>query len=142
MADTIEALAAKAEITELLHRYALNVRRRQHDLCAELFTEDCSFEVRDAHPMHPETLTTRSFAEGREAVVVNMGASRETARVFPAIHNLLIALDGDTASASSLMVALVFPGGGEILGEYEDHFRREHGMWLFTSRCYTIYRES
>ncbi len=142
MADTIEALASKTEITELLHRYALNIRRREHGLCAELFTEDSSFEVRDAHPMRPETLTTRSFAEGREAVVASMGASRETTRVFPAIHNLLIELDGDTASATSLMVALVFPGGGEMLGEYEDHFRREHGRWLFKSRCYTIYRET
>ncbi len=140
--EGLESLVSKNEITELVHRYAFNIRQRKHGLCAEMFTEDSSFEVREAHPLRPETLVTRSRAEGRDAVIASIGVSGGTSRVFPAIHNLLIDLDGDSARITALMLATVYPGGGEMVGEYDDTLRREQGKWLFKSRCYTIYRET
>jgi len=141
MAETLQALVDKAEIADVVHTYALNIRNRSPELNAGLFTENGSFEVRDADPMAPSSLTTRSRADGLEEVMKSVSSSSASGRVFPAIHNLLVTLNGETASATSLMIATFFPGGRELLGEYEDHLFREDGVWKFTSRCYTIYRE-
>lgn len=141
MGNSLKILAAKAEITDLIHTYALNIRNRAPQANASLFTADASFETREAHPLKPETLRQRSRAEGHAAVMGSIGSSTATHRVFPQIHNLIVKVDGEAASATSLMVGTVFPGGSQLIGEYEDHFRREDGQWLFSSRCYTIYRE-
>jgi len=141
MAETLQTLVDKAEIADVVHTYALNIRNRSPELNAGLFTENGSFEVRDADPMVPSSLTTRSRGDGLEEVIKSASSSSASGRVFPAIHNLLVTLNGETASATSLMIATFFPGGRELLGEYEDHLVREDGVWKFTSRCYTIYRE-
>ncbi len=137
--EMLGLLSAKAAIADLVHTYALNIRNQNHTACANLFTADVTFTVRGADPMQPESLATRSHANGRDQVMAHIAGSTSKARVFPAIHNLLITLDGNCASATSLMIATVFPGGSEILGEYEDQFRRDNGKWLFSSRCYTIF---
>ncbi len=141
MAETLKSLSDKAEIADLVHTYALNIRNRTPELNARLFTDNGSFEVRDADPMVPSSLATRSHAEGLHEVMKSVASSSASGRVFPAIHNLLITLNGETACATSLMIATFFPGGRELLGEYEDQFVREDGVWKFRSRCYTIYRE-
>lgn len=141
MPDALSTLADKMAIAELIHTYALNIRNREPKANGSLFTADASFETREAHPLKPETLHQRSKAEGHAAVVASIGSSTATHRVFPQIHNLIVEVDADSATASSLMVGTVFPGGSQLIGEYEDHCRREEGRWLFASRCYTIYRE-
>lgn len=146
MADTPQSLADKSEIADLIHTYALNIRKGQPELNAALFTADASFEIRQADPLSPETLTTIKRSEGLPAVMAVISGSTTGHRVFPAIHNLIVTLFGgasaDRASATSLMIATVFPGGSETLGDYDDSFRREDGGWRFSARIYTIYRES
>ncbi len=141
MADRLQSLADKAEIADLVHTYALNIRNRQPEANAKLFTLDASFEVREADPMRGDCLKMMRRSEGVDDIIASVSASTTTHRVFPAIHNLIVTLDGDSASATSLMISTVFPGRGETLGEYEDDFRRESGTWRFSARCYTIYRD-
>ncbi|MEJ6008893.1 nuclear transport factor 2 family protein [Novosphingobium aquae] len=140
MSDTVKTLAAKAEIADLVHTYALNIRRGRPEACGALFTHDATFEVRDADPLHPEAAVQRYRKVGREEVAASIGSSGAASRVFPAIHNLIVIVDGERTSATSLMIATVFPTGSELIGDYEDTFRREDGEWRFSSRIYTIYR--
>ena len=141
MADTLETLAAKAAIADLVHSYALNIRKGEPARNEALFTPDASFEVREADPLRGETLAVLKRSEGTAAVMSAISGSTTTHRVFPAIHNLIVTLDGECATATSLMIATVFPGRGETLGEYDDCFRRDGGVWRFSARIYTIYRE-
>ena len=142
MDQTRVTLADKAAIADLVHTYALNIRNRQPERNEALFTADAVFEVREADPMQPDTMMVRSRSQGLAAVMQSVCASTARNRVFPAIHNLIVTLNGDQAEASSLMIATVFPGGHEMLGEYDDRFRREQQGWRFAARTYTIYREA
>ena len=141
MNDILQTLADKAEITDLIHTYALNIRGRQPTANTTLFTIDASFEVREADPMRSDSLKVMRRSEGVANIIASVSSSATTHRVFPAIHNLIVTLDGDRATATSLMISTVFPGRSETLGEYEDHFQRMDGSWRFSARCYTIYRE-
>lgn len=141
MPDTLQTLSDKAEIADLVHTYALNIRSCQPELNAALFTGDACFEVREADPMQADSVKVIRRADGVAAVMASITSATTTHRVFPAIHNLIVTLNGDSASATSLMISTVFPGRGETLGEYEDCFRRLNGSWQFSARCYTIYRE-
>jgi hypothetical protein len=38
------------------------------------------------------------------------------------------------------MSAAMLNSGQTILGEYQDAFRREDGVWRFSARTYTIFR--
>lgn len=141
MADRLQTLADKAEIADLLHTYALNIRNQTPAQNEALFAEDSTFEVRDANPLDPASMKVRYRHEGRAAVLNSISGSKGNTRLFPAIHNLIVTLDGDTASSTSLMINTMFPGAKKMIGEYFDRFRREDGRWLFASRRYTIYRE-
>lgn len=135
----------RAAIADLVHRYAQAVRQRRPDLCAVLFAEDGAFEVREIDPARREDFTRRSRAEGRASVEGYVAASTAQAHMVPMIHNLIVDLPGlgeeaDRATASSLMVGRVWPGGQEVLGEYADSFVREGAGWVFAERIYTIWR--
>ncbi|MFM5932010.1 MAG: nuclear transport factor 2 family protein [Novosphingobium sp.] len=142
MSDTVKTLAAKADIADLVHTYALNIRRGQPDACAALFTQDATFEVRDCDPFHPKDAVQRYRKVGRSEIAGSIGAAGASVRMFPAIHNLIVTIDGDEAKATSLMIATAFPSLNETIGDYDDSFRCEAGVWRFTSRIYTIYRAS
>ncbi len=142
MSDTVRILAAKSDIADLVHTYALNIRRGHPYLCEALFTSDATFEVRECDPIDQTANRQRYIKIGRDDVVASIGSSGSAVRVFPQIHNLIIAVDGDLASATSLMIGKRLPGGGETLGDYQDRFRCEDGKWLFTARIYTIYASS
>ena len=132
--------AAREAIADLVHGYALVVRRGEAARCPELFTADGSFETREGDPRDRANTRRLSLAEGREAVGRYLAASTSRVRMLPMIHNLIIEIDSDRATASSLMVGRPWPEGPEVIGEYADNFRREHGQWLFSSRVYTIFR--
>ncbi len=149
MADTAPAdlherlhlLEARAAIADLVHGYALNIRTRQPEACGPLFTDDGSFEIRDADPAGEGGFTTRAHSIGREAVMAYVtGSTRSGFHVFPMIRNLLITVDGPAATASSLMSSRTWPAGAEVFGEYQDSFRQEAGVWRFSARIFTIYR--
>ena len=131
---------ARSAIADLVHGYAQAIRRGEAVRCPAMFTADGSFEVREGDPRDPAAMRRVSLAQGREAVGSHLAASTSRVRMLPMIHNLIVELDGDRATASSLMVGRVWPDGGEIIGEYADSFHHEAGEWRFASRVYSIYR--
>lgn len=131
----------RTPITDLIHRYALHIRSGEPQKCALLFTANGAFEVRQIDPFDPASLETRSRVTGRDAIAGHVGASSgRTLRMVPMIHNVLVEISGDEATASSLMVGRQWPSTRETLGEYADSFRRVDGAWYFSERIYTIWR--
>jgi hypothetical protein len=139
-AARIELLEARAAIADLVHGYALNIRSGNAAACEELFTEDAVFEVRERSGASG-TIRTRSTLTGRAAITAYLtaGAASQT-RLCPLIQNLLIRVDGQQATSSSAMIAIVLTTGNRILGEYEDSFRYQQ-EWRFCSRIFTILGE-
>ena len=136
-----ELLKARAAITDLVHTYALNIRNGKGTACAELFTADAEFEVREALVASGAPCRTRSRLTGRDAITqyVSRTSAPET-RVCPLIHNLLIQVNGREATSSCIMISLVWASGKQLVGEYQDSYRYENG-WRFTSRVFTILGE-
>ncbi len=132
-------LQAHARITDLIYRYARIVRTGNTEACGELFTDDATFEVREAIAGNPASLQSRSRVAGREDIVKYVARSASAGGVCPLIHNLLIDVEGDNATCNSVMTAMVWASGKMMFGEYHDGVRYD-GAWRFTSRIYTIMR--
>ncbi len=139
MSDRPDPNADRAAIVDLVHAYALHIRRGEPMCAAALFAEDGAFEVREADPLDSASLKVRSRVEGREHVETYITGSTASARMVPMIHNLLVQLAGDRATASSLMIGRIWPSPREVFGEYADSFRRVGGVWRFSERIYTIW---
>jgi SnoaL-like domain len=134
----LDAIEARFAIADLVHLYARAIRRDLPEDAAALFTEDGWFEIRDGHPSRFGH-TVRARLEGRQGVLDYLLPNKGKPHPVPLIHNLLIEITGESATASSLMEAQVLGSGHEVLGEYQDRFRREDGQWRFASRTYTIF---
>jgi hypothetical protein len=129
---------ARQEIADLVHGYALAIRRNRPEDAAALFAEHGWFEIRDGHPSRPE-FTVRNRLESRAGVLEHLAPNKGKPHPIPMIHNLMITLDGDTASATSVMEAIIIESGTRVIGDYDDHFTIEDGRWRFASRTYTIF---
>jgi hypothetical protein len=130
--------AARIAIADLVHGYALAIRRDRPEDAAALFATDGWFEIRDGHPSKPE-YNVRSRLEGRQGVLDYLAPNKGKPHPVPMIHNLMIEVTGDTATATSVMEAIVLGTTHRVLGEYADTFVRENGMWRFGSRIYLIF---
>src|ERR1700740_680011 len=131
--ERVRRLEAREAITDLVHRYALNIRRGRPQDCADLFTEDASFAICDAESPDATEITERAHPKGRAAVMDYVQKSSSSGfRVVPMIRNLLVEIEGGTATSTSLMSSRTWPAGAEVFGEYQDSFREEDGRWLFS----------
>jgi hypothetical protein len=140
IADRVRRLEAQGAVADLIHRYALAVRSGRPQDCAALFTQDGSFEIRDASAPGATDYTVRARLDGRDAVMAYVGKSAGSGlRVLPMIRNILVHVEGRTATSTSLMDSRTWPAGGDVIGEYQDSFREEDGMWLFSGRIFTIF---
>jgi hypothetical protein len=131
----LEQLDSRAAIADLVYLYATGVRTGDADGCGRLFTADAVFEIREALA-GMDASRVRFRLEGRDAIVDYLRQGSQT-RVCPLIHNLIVVPGQTEARASSVMTTLVWPHGHQIVGEYQDSFRREDG-WRFASRTFTI----
>lgn len=138
LAERLERIEARSAIADTIHEYARNVRHDTPEGCPQLFAEDGVFEVRDGHPSSG-AFTVRTLLEGRAAVREYLLRGKGQPHPVPLIHNLMIAVEGDTATATSVMEAQVFGTSHKVQGEYRDTLRRVDGRWLFARRIYTIY---
>jgi hypothetical protein len=138
MTDRIAALEERAAIADIVHDYARCVRAGDAAGAAALFALDGLFEIREAFLGTAAPGRTRTRLTGRDAIRDYVGRSTtgET-RVCPMIHNLIIKVDGNVATATCVMQALVCPGGQTMIGEYQDTFHYDDG-WRFALRVYTI----
>ena len=137
--ERIGLIEARTEITDLVYRYALNIRGRTAAACMELFTEDGVFEVRQGSFVDPGVSQIRSQVVGRDAIgtYLNRAAASET-RMCPVIHNLLVSVNGHEAESNCVMIAHMWPSGQQMIGEYKDRYRYENG-WRFSVRSYTMF---
>lgn len=140
IAERVRRLEARGAIADLIHQYALAIRSGRPEDVGVLFTDDGFFEVRDASVPGAAEFTVRSRLDGRAAVLAYVGKSAGSGlRVLPMIRNILVTVEGRTATATSLMDSRTWPAGGEVVGEYQDSFREEGGQWLFAGRIYTMF---
>ena len=131
-------LADRLAVADVVHGYALAIRRDRPEDAAALFAEDGWFEIRDGHPSKPG-FTVRARLDGRQAVLDYLLPNKGKPHPVPMIHNLIVEVDGAAAAASSVMEAPVLGTPHKVIGEYADSFRREHGAWRFASRTFTIF---
>jgi hypothetical protein len=137
-----ESRDSRAAITDLIHRYAYNVRNRRGADCAALFTTDAVFEIREANPADPAAARLRKRLSGRDEIRDYVAAATGSGIiVVPLIHNLLIDVHGNEAHSNCIMTTRTWPSGHEMIGEYHDSLRRESG-WLFSARIYTIFKST
>ena len=138
LAARLDAIESRAAIADLVHGYARAVRRdRPVDVIA-LFVPDGWFEIREGHPSRGDA-TVRARFDSPQALADYLLQGKGKPHPVPLIHNLMIEVDGDTATAGSVMAAEVFGTAHKVKGEYRDSFCRVDGRWRFASRIYTIY---
>ena len=136
--ERIDAIESRTACADLVHGYARFIRSDQPDKVADLFAPDGTFEVRDGHPDKPE-FTVRSRNANRAEVHAHLAPNKGKPHPVPLIHNLSIAVDGDTARGNCVMAARIYGTDIKVTGEYHDSFRRIDGRWYFASRVYTIF---
>jgi hypothetical protein len=134
----LDRVESRLAISELIHTYARCIRYDRPDEVGALFTEDGIFELREGHPDQAE-FTVKFRYEGRDNVHTQMSANKGSAHPVPLIHNLIVELDGDSATANCVMNGTIFGTNQAIMGEYRDCFRREQGDWLFSERIFTMF---
>lgn len=134
----LESIEAKLAIADLVHDYARAIRHNATEDIEGMFAPDAFFEIRAGHPSSG-AFTVQNRLEGAQAIGAFMMMGKGRPHPVPLIHNLVIALDGDRASALCAMEAQVFGTSERIIGEYRDSFLRIAGKWKFASRIYTTY---
>ncbi len=137
-AERIDRLEARFAVADLIHGYARHIRRDEPDQVAALFVADGSFEVRDGHPDRSDYVT-RSLFESPAQIHAYLAPGKGQPHPVPLIRNLIVEVDGDIATANSVMDARIYGTEHTIQGEYRDICRRVDGRWLFQSRIFTIY---
>jgi hypothetical protein len=141
LAARIERLEAQSAVADLIYTYAKLIRSNRPESVASLFLPDGSFEVRDGHPDNDE-YTVRSSDRSRAEIEAKMTPMKGNPHPVPLIRNLIVEVDGDSASANSVMDAKIYGTGHGIMGEYRDTCRRIGGRWYFASRVFTIYKDA
>ncbi len=134
----LDEIEARTAIAELIHAYARFVRRDEPGSVATLFTDDGTFEVRDGHPDRVE-FTVRSHYASPAEIHAHMAPNKGKPHPVPLIHNLIVAVAGETATGNCVMEAQIYGSSHKVIGEYHDSFRRVDGQWLFAARIYTIF---
>ena len=138
----IRELEDKAAIAALIDRYAQSIRMRDKRGCQALLCDDAWFELRhvDRHDPRLDTLITR--LEGSAAMVGGYDTEAGAANsVWPMIHSVDVAIDGDRAEALCVMASAIWPVGQQFVGEYRDELVRTEQGWRFRSRTYRMIGE-
>lgn len=134
----LDRLEAHIAIADLVHEYARLVRRDRPEEVSALFAPGGTFEIRDGHPDRID-FTVRERLESPEALRDYLLPGKGKPHPVPMIRNLMIEVDGDTATANSMMDGPIFGTSYRVFGEYRDSFVRHEGRWLFAGRIFTIY---
>jgi len=123
----------RAEITDLLARYAIACDRREFDAVGECFTEDGQ-----------ATYSGKRLDPGRAAIVAHMQPLAQLPLTQHVVGSVSITLDGDRATATSYTtVNLVRPAGDghEVVHRglsYDDRLVRTREGWRFQERFHQV----
>jgi hypothetical protein len=138
MSDATTRIEARMAVADLIHRYARHVRMDEPEAVSDLFTPDGVFEIREGYPDRPEH-KVRVRLEGRAAVHGHLAPNKGQPHPIPLIHNLIVQVDGATASANCVMRASIIGTEHQVFGEYYDRFVCDGGEWYFSERRFTIF---
>jgi hypothetical protein len=130
----IQELVDREQIRDLIATYA---HRVAHGLAnADLFTDDGMYINRRA-PGGPGTVVRGRLELDAHFVARPGGAGT----AMPMIHNTLIAINEDQASAICSIELRVTDNGTSTIasGYYQDRLRREDGLWKFVVRDVTFF---
>jgi SnoaL-like domain len=125
----------RAEIAEVLVRYATGIDRRDWPLFRTCFTEDCEADYGSIGIWH-----------GADEITEWMRLSHDAcSHTLHRITNIVVDLDGDGgAKARSYVDAVVMgpvgTGGAHALGYYDDQLVRSRQGWRIAQRGYTMVR--
>lgn len=138
---TTEALACRAEITDRVFLYAHCVDRRRWDLLEQVFHEDATWWVSSIG-------TDNNWRDAMESSRVLFAAALEV--THHQVGNVLISLEGDTATSETLCTAYhrvkaeaplggMFGGTGSAYdvvagGRYLDSWQYRDGAWRIARR--------
>lgn len=134
----IAGLEARAAVADLVHEYARLIRRDRPDEVHRLFAPDGWFEIRDGHPDRDDS-TVRERLATPQALHDYLAPGKGKPHPIPLIRNLIVEVDGDTATANSVMDGPIQGTSHRVFGEYRDAFCKVDGAWRFASRVFTIY---
>ncbi len=140
-AKRLDLAESRAAIADLVHAYARFIRQDMPQEAPELFTSDGVFEIREGAPGKRE-YSLRSRLEGREHIAVYLGRGTGGPHPCPLIHNLMIEVNGESATGNCVMEARILGTSHAVMGEYHDSFRRVDGRWFFSERIFTIFGQA
>lgn len=136
-ANTMMQAGERAELTDLVNRYARNADRLDFDGLARLFTEDAVLAV----PVLPESLTPSVEVRGRAAIVDNC---RQLESLIATQHAIVgCTFDSTAANEATGEVSCIAHHVEERRGKavdhvwhlhYRDRYRRLDGSWLIDRR--------
>lgn len=127
-------MSDRADITEVLLRYATGIDRRDWDTFRTAFTADCVLDYGEIG----------SFA-GVAAVTEFMEQSHSMAgHTMHRLSNIVITLDGDGATARTYVDGLILApdnaSGVNAVGIYDDDLLRTDHGWRIARRVFTAVR--
>lgn len=124
----------RADITEVLLRYATGIDRRDWTVFRSAFTEDCVLDYGEIGTF-----------DGVDAVAEFMDQSHSMAgHTMHRLSNIVIALDGDRATARTYVDGLILAAdnasGVNAIGIYDDEIVRTANGWRIARRTFTAVR--
>lgn len=133
----IAAIEDREAITDLILCHAEQIRSGTSQAAGDLFFPDAVYEIGHVDANRPGEVVINERIEGVAAIVGSKDViAGEGLLLCPMIHNIHIALDGDTATSTCVSMTTIWPLGNNFVGEYRDHFRREGGKWRFAARAF------
>jgi hypothetical protein len=128
IAMTIDELAAREEIRDLLTRYTYNGDRGRLTDLAACFASDGVLEFPGSSATGPAAIITALSSGTRNAAISFLRHH---------ITNPLIAIDGETATARSYFLVLS-NNGPDHSGTYSDRLVHSKDGWRFTHRLVRV----
>lgn len=126
---TSNEAADRLEIFELLNRYGFAIDDKDWEALGEVFCHDCTADYGKFG----------SF-EGATAVVDWMAPAHVGLTTQHAMANMVVKVDGDTATARSYVTVTLQPTGAKMFragGQYHDTLEKRDGRWQIKTRLYT-----
>lgn len=140
--ERVRLLEDREAITALIYRYAQCIRRRDPAACRKLLVDDAVFELRHILPEGVGDVLVHRIEGGDAIVGVRDDEAGANAVMWPMIHAVQIAVDGDEATSLCLTETAIWPFGKQFIGEYADRFVRTASGWRFAERVYRLYGEA
>ena len=135
-ANKLQRMADKMAIRTTLDRYCRGMDRADRKLAESAFVEDASIHYYGLHQG-----TTQTFVDWAWDTHSSLW------RIRHQVDNLIITLDGDTASSEAYVTVVLWtqaPNVAEVCsrGRYLDRWRKVEGHWRITHREYVLDMQS